>query len=148
MSFPAVMQNAAYYTAQESSSKGLDPFAVVGLDAESTSLTQDKVRLHVKHAVKHVYERQGMFKEGTEHVSRAACGATAGPRVPTWAQFNMHSPKCLQRGAAHAVIARDRGVVPQTDLKQELSSQLLRTQGGCEAAHESSDGQHPRLRSL
>ena len=70
---------------------------------------------------------------------------------------SMHSPKCLLRGAVDAgvvvpwttaVIARDRGVISQTDLKQEMSSQLLKTQGECEAAHEASYGRYSRLRSL
>lgn len=89
MSFPAVnKQNGAYYIAQDQSTRGLDPFAVLGLHADSPGLTQAQVRLHVKAAVKHVYERKGMVAEGVEHVSIPACGATFGPRVPTWVHVN------------------------------------------------------------
>lgn len=58
-SFAAVNANGAYYTQQESSPHGLDPFAAIGLRAYAEGLTQRGARAHTRLALRHVFERSG-----------------------------------------------------------------------------------------
>lgn len=92
--FTAVNQNGAYYTQQANSPNGLDPFAVIGLRADSIGLTQRAVRMAARRAVQHVYERQGGMVKG---VSQTGCGFTAGVRVPLWQHVNL-AREMLEKG--------------------------------------------------
>ncbi|KAL8688232.1 MAG: hypothetical protein Q9218_005805 [Villophora microphyllina] len=81
MSLPP--DNGAYYTAQEKSPYGLDPFAVLGLPADTDGLTQASARLHARTVLHHVFERSGLGS-----TTSGKGGLTAGLRVPLWRHVN------------------------------------------------------------
>ena len=82
MSFLAINNNGAYYTKQDKSKDGLDPFTAIRLHTDAPSLTQRGAKLHIKVALKYIYKRQGFKIVGRDYISKTIYNITSGPHIP------------------------------------------------------------------